>query len=265
MPAITEFKGAYRYLSNFWEVPVVLDGETYPSIENAYQSAKTLDLTARKPFATMSAKEAKAAGKKAQLRQDWESVKIQYMKFLVWQKFSVHRELQAKLLLTGDSELVEGNTWGDTFWGVCGGQGENHLGKILMEVREELKKSAPVDKVFTMGPNMIFVFGSNLSGIHGGGAAKTALDNYGAIWGQGEGLQGNSYALPTKDQNLKTLPIDHVKAYVLRFLAYAEQRPDLYFFVTRIGCGLAGFTDAEIGPMFKGAPENCELPHGWGV
>lgn len=110
---------------------------------------------------------------------------------------------------------------------------------------------------------MIFVFGSNLAGIHGAGAAKFALEKRGAIWGQGIGLQGNSYGIPTKDKNIQTLPLDQIRLYVNDFLALAWARYDLEFEVTRIGCGLAGYTDTDIAPMFEGAPGNCSLPPGW--
>jgi len=107
---------------------------------------------------------------------------------------------------------------------------------------------------------MIFVFGSNLAGVHGAGAARYALENHGAIWGRGEGRQGNSYGIPTKDENIETLPLWRIRAFVKRFLLYAETSPDLSFQVTAIGCGLAGYRPQDIGPMFKGAPKNCHLP-----
>jgi hypothetical protein len=119
------------------------------------------------------------------------------------------------------------------------------------------------DKVFIPGPGRIFVFGSNRAGIHGAGAAMTAHKLYGALWGLGEGFAGNSYALPTKDEHIETLPLDAVAEHVARFIEVATCRPDLYFFVTRIGCGLAGFTDEQITPLFRDAPMNCELPEGW--
>ena len=122
----------------------------------------------------------------------------------------------------------------------------------------------PKDKVFIPGPNRVFVFGSNTAGIHGAGAALTAKKKYGARQRVGEGLQGSSYALPTKDERIRTLPLDAVRKGVERFLAFARSRPELTFFVTRVGCGLAGYTDTDIGPMFVGAPDNCELPEGWG-
>jgi hypothetical protein len=121
------------------------------------------------------------------------------------------------------------------------------------------------DKVFVPGENRIFVFGSNLRGIHGAGAAREAYQSYGAIMGQGIGLQGYSYAIPTKDLNIQTLSLEQIKIFVDGFIKFAREWPGLYFFVTRIGCGLAGYTDDEIGPMFRGAPPNVELPYGWGL
>lgn len=109
----------------------------------------------------------------------------------------------------------------------------------------------------------IFVFGSNLAGRHGAGAAKTAIQRYGAIYGQGEGLQGRSYAIPTKDDNIEPLRFNEVIKYVNRFKQFAELAPEMTFAVTKIGCGLAGFTEDEIRPLFQDAPVNCELPIGW--
>lgn len=106
----------------------------------------------------------------------------------------------------------------------------------------------------------VFVFGSNLSGVHGAGAARYAFLNKGAVMGMGEGHFGDSYALPTKDVRIETLPIERVKTYVERFLEYARENPDLTFEVTRVGCGLAGFVDSDIAPLFKGAPSNVKLP-----
>lgn len=119
------------------------------------------------------------------------------------------------------------------------------------------------DKVFDHGPNRVFVFGSNRAGYHGGGAAKYAREHCGAIQGLGEGLQGNSYALPTKDRAISTLPLEEISIHVERFKAFARTRPDLSFFVTRVGCGLAGYTDDVIAPMFAECPDNVELPEGW--
>lgn len=109
----------------------------------------------------------------------------------------------------------------------------------------------------------IFVFGSNRAGKHGGGAARTALNDYGAKWNVGEGLIGRSYALPTKDDHIDSLTIEEVRAHVDTFLASAASHPHLTFAVTRVGCGLAGFSDQDIAPLFANAPTNCELPEGW--
>ena len=135
---IDSFDGSYRYLSNFWGCRVEFDGATYPSVENAYQAAKTLDLGARKPFEICSASEAKRFGKKLELREDWEDVKLDIMYQLVNYKFLNNTNLEVLLASTNNEELIEGNYWGDTFWGVCNGEGENHLGRILMRVRHEL-------------------------------------------------------------------------------------------------------------------------------
>jgi hypothetical protein len=109
----------------------------------------------------------------------------------------------------------------------------------------------------------VFVFGSNLAGRHGKGAARDAFLRHGAIYGKGEGLAGLSYAIPTKDAKIKTLPLAAIAAHVIAFLDFAHAHPELTFNVTRIGCGLAGYRDADIAPLFKGAPANCNLPEGW--
>ena len=109
----------------------------------------------------------------------------------------------------------------------------------------------------------VFVFGSNLAGRHGKGAALDAYKRHGAIYGQGMGYQGCSYGIPTKDRGLKTLPLSTIRSYVLDFLFFANEHPEMRFNVTRIGCGLAGKTDKEIAPMFTGASDNVILPVGW--
>lgn len=110
----------------------------------------------------------------------------------------------------------------------------------------------------------VFVFGSNLAGRHGKGAALYARQNHGAVYGQGVGLWGDSYAIPTKDAHLRTLPLSIIQRHVATFVTFAGQF-DGVFTVTRIGCGLAGYTDAQIAPMFAAAPANCLLPDGWRV
>lgn len=109
----------------------------------------------------------------------------------------------------------------------------------------------------------IFVFGSNLAGRHGRGAALCARRDYGAIYGVGMGRTGEAYAIPTKDRNLRTLPLEDIKVHVDRFLDYARAHPELRFNITRIGCGLAGYKDHQIAPLFVNAPDNCDLPYPW--
>ena len=116
------------------------------------------------------------------------------------------------------------------------------------------------ERIEHLEPNEIFVFGSNLAGAHGGGAAYTAYRKFGAIWGQGVGLQGQSYALPTMQGGVET-----IKPYVDEFIAFAKAHPELIFLVTRVGCGIAGFTNEEISPLFSAAHDvpNIVLPLGW--
>lgn len=109
----------------------------------------------------------------------------------------------------------------------------------------------------------IFVFGSNLAGRHGKGAALRAYQEHGAIYGQGMGLQGNSYAIPTKDENIQSLPLNKIERYVQQFIKFAKLNPDVHFEVTRIGCEALGYEDTDMAPMFIDAPVNCILPAGW--
>ena len=113
------------------------------------------------------------------------------------------------------------------------------------------------ERITALKPNEIFVFGSNLAGSHGGGAARLAYNHFGAIWGQGVGLQGQSYAIPTMQGGVET-----IKPYVDEFIKFAKQHPEFKFLVTRIGCGIAGFMDEEIAPLFVNAVdvENVILP-----
>jgi hypothetical protein len=106
----------------------------------------------------------------------------------------------------------------------------------------------------------IFVFGSNRAGIHGKGAALHAAKHYGAIYGQGWGLQGKSFAIPTKDHRLNTLPLYQISMYVNEFKEFASQNPQFSFKLSPIGCGLAGYSPVDIAPMFADAPDNVILP-----
>ena len=109
----------------------------------------------------------------------------------------------------------------------------------------------------------VFVFGSNEAGNHAGGAARVALLHWGAVMGCGVGPTGNSYALPTMSAGFEPLPLSDIAWHVEQFIAFAKLRPSRQFLVTAVGCGIAGFSEAEIAPLFKDAPKNCVLPKGW--
>lgn len=110
------------------------------------------------------------------------------------------------------------------------------------------------DRITQLEPNEVFVFGSNASGSHGAGAALAAYEKFGAVWGQGHGLQGQSYGIDTMSS------IDVVASEVAAFLDFARGHPQLTFLVTEIGCGIAGYTPGQIAPYFDGAPPNVRLP-----
>lgn len=124
-------------------------------------------------------------------------------------------------------------------------------------------KRVTPDYISDLKENEIFVFGSNLEGEHGGGAARTAREKFGAIWGQGTGLQGQSYGIPTMHGG-----VEEIQPYVDEFIHFAMSRPELIFLVTRVGCGIAGFHDSEIAPLFARAKDipNIHLPESfWNI
>ncbi len=144
--AITHFRGEYDFLSNFYASEVEMDGAEYPTIEHAFQAAKTHDYAQRQAIRNAKTpSSAKAMGRKLKRREDWFDVSLQIMETLVRQKFTDYPNLREKLLATGDAQLIEGNTWNDKFYGCIWNAkqnewvGENHLGRILMKVRDELR------------------------------------------------------------------------------------------------------------------------------
>jgi ribA/ribD-fused uncharacterized protein len=126
------------FLSNFYDCRVIYEGIWYRNAESAYQASKLDSRKARLQFQGLTGAQAKALGRTVELRDDWEDVKLSNMYDVVSAKFANNTGLRMKLMMTGDEEIVEENTWGDTYWGVCQGKGENHLGKILMFTRWEL-------------------------------------------------------------------------------------------------------------------------------
>lgn len=138
--SIDSFTGSNRFLSNFWYCGVEFEGEDYISVEHAYQAAKTLDKIERWEIRRAKTPgQAKRLGKQVTLRADWDKVKLVVMRELLQSKFE-DPVLARMLIETGDEWLSESNTWGDTFWGVCKGRGQNNLGRLLMELREDLRK-----------------------------------------------------------------------------------------------------------------------------
>lgn len=136
---IDNFRGDFSFLSNFYESTIYVDGERYRSVEHAHQAYKTIDPWSRKLVReAKTASDAKKLGKSVPLRDDWDAVKIDLMRSFVRKKFE-NPFLRPLLVSTGDAELIESNTWNDTFWGVCKGVGQNWLGRILMDVRDEIK------------------------------------------------------------------------------------------------------------------------------
>lgn len=141
---ITSFTGAHRFLSNFYPCAITAKGEIFNSVENAYQAMK---MKSKKDFLAiknMSPGQAKRYGRRMPWTKDWEKKKVAVMKRLLEEKFKCPH-LRSWLLQTGTEKLVEGNNWGDKFWGVCNGVGRNRLGKLLMEVRKELRRKGEED------------------------------------------------------------------------------------------------------------------------
>ena len=136
--AIDSFRNEHVYLSNFYSCPVQYDGLTYQNTEAAFQAAKCVDQNEREKFIDLTPGCAKRLGRRVDLREDWNNVRIDVMKEVLICKFSQNLELKEKLIATGNEELIEGNNWNDRFWGVCRGVGQNHLGKLLMEIRRTI-------------------------------------------------------------------------------------------------------------------------------
>lgn len=138
---ISSFRGPYFFLSSFFLVYVQLDGIVYSSVEHGYQASKNFNIIYRQSIQSCSSPGvAKALGRKVDLRSDWTThVKISIMRNLLEQKFDpiLNPDLYSLLKSTGNAEIVEGNTWGDTFWGICKGEGKNWLGRLIMEIRDK--------------------------------------------------------------------------------------------------------------------------------
>lgn len=137
---VKEFKNENAFLSNFYPCKIIYEGIEYPTTEHAFQAAKTLDIEKRKKISLLSTpREAKIIGNYIEIRQDWEQIKLQIMYDICKLKFK-KPFFENKLKNTLEEDLIEGNTWDDIYWGKCNNIGENHLGKILMRIRSEIKE-----------------------------------------------------------------------------------------------------------------------------
>lgn len=267
---VNGFRDEYSFLSNFSYLtnPMVVDGITYLTTEHYFQAMKTLNIDERNAIANHSLKGLKSLGRAITLRDNWETIKTEVMMETLRYKFSdANPLLLKKLLNTGNTILIEYNDWNDTYWGVSSktGKGKNILGKLLMTLRDELKSTSRYwtgTVIKELKPNEIFVFGSNPEGRHGKGAAKYALNNFGAIYGNGRGIQGSSYALVTK--NLKPMyteestgltyveyggiPMDWLISNIKELYEYASNNTDKDFLIpyTMHSNNLNGYTNLDI-------------------
>ena len=152
---INSFKGKYFFLSNFYDAFVVYNGVPYNNNEAAFQSQKCIDIKDRRAFSELTPNQAKKKGRHVKLRDDWEDVKVGIMFEICWKKFVKHPMLYRKLIETYPQELIEGNDWGDKYWGVCDGEGKNALGEILMCIRYyflDHSSKMNLDKIKQMQP-----------------------------------------------------------------------------------------------------------------
>lgn len=139
---ILSFRGKYYFLSNFYDAALIYDGIWYGNAEAAFQAQKCMKKEEKERFSHLPASEAKRLGRKVYMRQDWNRIKVDVMKNILRAKFDQNPDIQYKLMETGNAMLAEGNTWGDTFWGVdmITGEGKNMLGELLMQIRKEYEE-----------------------------------------------------------------------------------------------------------------------------
>jgi N-glycosidase YbiA len=142
------FKNEYRFLSNFWVSDIKYNGKTYKTAEHAFQAAKCLyESDAENIWYAAGPADAKKLGRTVVMKPNWENIKIGIMLDILTIKFTENEQLKQKLLNTGTEQLIEGNWWGDTFWGVCNGVGENWLGELLMDIRKDLQNNHNIKTV----------------------------------------------------------------------------------------------------------------------
>lgn len=171
--------------------------------------------------------------------------------------YAFYREIPVELIENAMAKLPEWMLQVNDAFDDCVNKGGEMKLKDLRQYHGIVRPDYTPDAISSLKADEVFVFGSNLHGYHGGGAARAAMKKFGAIWGQGVGLQGQSYAIPTMQGGVET-----IQPYVDQFIDFAKAHPELFFYVTRIGCGIAGFKDSDIAPLFKDAVgvDNICLP-----
>ena len=303
----TYFFGKENPLSNWHPAAFTIKGIEFGNVEQFMMYCKAMlfkdEDTARKILSNSDPKTVKALGRSVKGFDEkiWVSKREIYVEKGCLAKFSQNQDKMDFLLMTEGTFLVEASPY-DRIWGVGlaandpkindreSWRGLNLLGQVLERVRTRLILARDAAKInlnevehssssmtfhqdkTLPNDDSIFVFGSNLAGRHGKGSAKVAYEKFGAIYSQGEGRQGQSYAIATKDGRkgtppladpAATLSLDKIKKGVDTFIQYAKSHPDDKFFIVRLGCDLAAWKDSDIGPMFTDAPSNCSLPENW--
>lgn len=265
-------------LSQWYPCFFTIDGVRYSTAEQYMMAEKARlmgDEACREAImATSDPNEIKALGRQVDNFDEtlWNKEKSRVVEKGNLAKFSQNEALKTFLLSTEDKVLVEASPY-DSIWGIGlraedaeaqdprQWKGSNLLGFALMKVRQTIRsrqQRVTPGMITRLADDEIFVFGSNLGGYHGGGAAAFAMQHFGAVWGCGVGLQGQSYAIPTMQGGVET-----IRPYTDQFIEYAKANTRLKFLVTPIGCGIAGFHPAEIAELFKEAVnvENIYLPN----
>lgn len=288
---MTFFFGAENPLSNWHPARFTVNGVDFKNNEQfmMYCKAKLFgdEECAERILQAETPREHKALGRSVRGfdQTKWEQKCEHYVFVGSLAKFRQNRDLGDYLVKTGNTELVEASPY-DRIWGVglsandprihnrSAWLGENRLGTVQMQVREALLRERGNEAVPDDGhpthidgvappPGAVFVFGSNLAGRHGAGAAKYAAQHCQAEYGVGIGRTGNSYAIPTKGNQLEVLPLSDIYGHVKQFITYAKQNPTQQFHLTRVGCGLAGYRDTQVAPLFIGVPKNVNVPDEW--
>lgn len=261
MTKINSFRGKYYFLSNMYPCKVRVAGYIFECSEAAFQACKCKE--AMPQFVGLDGYAAKKLGRKVNLINNWDNLKLEYMRYVIVYKFSQNKDLAKMLIETGDAELIEENTWGDTYWGVCNGVGENHLGKLLMETRDKLINKQL--SIFISNKNMQFFMHKNdgvkrllinpvnTVGVPGAGLAKQfaqaypeATSKYITYCKTGVLTMGKIYVkgevcfFPTKEDWRNPSKLEYIEAGLQKLRMWIETHDVKEIIMPKIGCGLGG-------------------------